>query len=362
MAAPVPSDLHFYEDLFNKLITALGTYVSDTATNVIAAISPVAYTMLLIYMALWGWSMMRGVIQEPVTDGIARILKLTTVVVIALNLGHYNTYLGDFLWNSPDALASVVTGGAATPISSIQFLDQLLSKMFDYGTAYYDAAFANSSYGIPALGKLTAAVLIWLAGILVTGYGAFLYALSKMALAIILGVGPIFVLLAMFEPTKRFFDAWIGQALNYVFMVMLTAAAASLILAILQAYLGSGSAASAMSTTEIVGVIPAVVFSLIGLLVLMQVAPMASALGGGVAIASLGAVGWAYGKAKSTGKGAYDVGSGKTLSNMRAARRAKAVNARWAANNPGIAARTAGAPMAVYRKITGGRKNSVARG
>ena len=362
MAAPVPSDLQYYEDLFSKLISALGTYVSDTATNVIAAISPVAYTMLLIYMVLWGWSMMRGVIQEPVTDGIARILKLTAVVAIALNLGRYNTFLGDFLWHSPDALASVVTGGPPTPLSSIKFLDQLLSKMFDYGTAYYDAAFANSSFGIPALGKLVGAVFIWLAGVLVTGYGAFLYALSKMALAIILGVGPIFVLLAMFEPTKRFFDAWIGQALNYVFMVMLTAAAVSLILAILQTYLGSAAATGNMATTEIVGVIPAVVFSLIGLLVLMQVAPISSALGGGVAIGTLGAVGWAYGKAKGMGKGGYDLASGKTLSNLRAARRAKAVNARWAANNPGMARRAAGAPMAVYRKITGGRKNSVARG
>ncbi|MDP2027521.1 type IV secretion system protein [Sulfuriferula sp.] len=362
MAAPVPSDLHFYEDLFSKLITALGTYVSDVATDVIAAISPVAYTMLLIYMILWGWSMARGVISEPVTDGVGRILRLTVITAIALNLGRYNTYLGDFLWNSPDALASVVTGGAATPLSSIQFLDQLLSKMFDYGTAYYDAAWADSSFGIPDLGKLVGAVFIWLAGVAVTGYGAFLYALSKMALAIILAVGPIFVLLAIFEPTKRFFDTWIGQALNYVFMVMLTAAAVSLILAILQTYLGSAAAAGNMAATEIVGVVPAVVFSLIGLLVLMQVAPIASALGGGVAIGTLGAVGWAYGKAKSTGKGAYEVGSGKTLSNMRGARRAKAVNARWAANNPGMAAQAAGAPMAVYRKITGGRKNSVARG
>lgn len=362
MAAPVPSDFHFYEKLFTKLTTSLGTYVSDVATDVIAAISPVAYTMLLIYMVLWGWSMMRGVIQEPVTDGIARILKLTVIVAIALNLGRYNTYLGDFLWNSPDALASVVTGGAATPLSSVKFLDKLLSQMFDYGNAYYQAAWADSSFGIPDLGKLVGAVLVWLAGVLTTGYGAFLYALSKMALAIILAVGPIFVLLAMFEPTKRFFDTWIGQALNYVFMVMLTAAAVSLILAILNGYLGSPSATAATSTTEIAGVIPAVIFSLIGLLVLMQVAPIASALGGGVAIGTLGAVGWAYGKAKGMSKGGYDLASGKTLSNLRGARRAKAVNARWAANNPGMASRAAGAPMAVYRKITGGRKNSVARG
>lgn len=361
MAAPVPSDFHFYEKLFTKLTSSLTTYVSDVATDVIAAITPVATTMLLIYMILWGWSMMRGVISEPVTDGVSRILRLTFIVAVALNLGRYNTYIGDFLWNSPDALASVVTGGAATPLTSVQYLDKLLSQMFDYGNAYYQAAWADSSFGIPDLGKLVGAVLVWGAGVLTTGYGAFLYALAKMALAIILAVGPIFVLLLIFEPTKRFFDAWIGQALNYVFMVMLTAAAIALILAVLSTYLGSPAATAATTTTEIAGIIPAVVFALIGFLVLMQVASIASALGGGVAVGTLGAVGWAYGKALGASRGAYNVASGKTLSNMRAARRAKAVNARWAAKNPGFASRAAGAPMAVYRKITGGRKTATAR-
>lgn len=361
MAAPVPSDLHFYEDLFSDLTAALVTYINDVATNVIDAITPVATTMLLIYMILWGWSMMRGVISEPVTDGVSRILRLTLILAVALNLGRYNTYLSDFLWNSPDALASVVTGTPFTPMSGVQFLDSLLSKIYDYGNAYYQASFADTIFGIPDIGKLIGAILIWAAGIAVTGYGAFLYALSKMALAVILAVGPIFVLLLIYEPTKRFFDAWIGQALNYVFMVMLTAAAVALILTVLETYLGSPAATTAKTTTEIHGIIPAVAFSLIGLLVLIQVPSIGSALGGGVALGTLGAVGWAYGKALGASKGAYNLASGKTLSNLRGARRAKAVNARWAANNPGFAKRAAGAPMAVYRRVTGGRKTSSAQ-
>ena len=54
------SDFHFYEDTFTRLNGVLGAYVSGTATSVIGAISGVAYTLLMIYIMLWGWSMLRG--------------------------------------------------------------------------------------------------------------------------------------------------------------------------------------------------------------------------------------------------------------------------------------------------------------
>lgn len=348
MAIPAPSEFHFYEDLFSKLTGTLTGYVGSVSTNVISAITPVATTLLLIYVALWGWSMMRGVISEPITDGAGRIIRLTLITAIALNIGYYNTFIADFLWGAPDALASVVVGGYTGPASGVQYLDGLLSKMFDFGGSYYQAAQADSTLGVPDLGKLLVAVLIWAAGVVVTGYGAFLYALSKMALAVILAVGPIFVLLIIFEPTRRFFDAWIGQALNYVFMVMLTAAAVALILTIIESFLGSPMAATFQETTPLGGAIPAIVFSVIGVLVLMQVASMASALGGGVAIGTLGAVAWAYGRTKGTAAAMRPTSLRRSYNKARSDVR--------------IAGRAVTAPpMAVYRKITGASRNRVAK-
>lgn len=54
------SDFHFYSRMFTELSNALSTYVNDTATNIIGAITPVATTLVSIYVMLWGWSMMRG--------------------------------------------------------------------------------------------------------------------------------------------------------------------------------------------------------------------------------------------------------------------------------------------------------------
>lgn len=343
----------FYEKLFTKLSTGLLTYWQQVAADIAGAITPVATTLLTIYVMLWGWSMMRGVISEPVTDGAGRIIRLAVVIGIALNVGRYNTYLADMLWNSPDALAGVVASGYSDSNTSMQFLDKLMGQFYDMGQAYNDKANADSGVtGIPDLSLWCTGLAIWVSGILVTGYAAFLLALSKIAIAILLGVGPLFILMTIFEPTKRFFDSWVGQALNYVFLVLLTAAAIKLVMTIIQTYLGAPAVIAALADPSINQALPAIVFGIIGVLVMMQLPSMASALGGGVAIGTLGAVGWAYGKTKG------GVTAMRPTNLRRSFNKAKS-DVRIAGNAAKV---VGGAPMAVYRKVTGSNKNRVAKG
>ncbi|KXB17468.1 type IV secretion system protein [Xylella fastidiosa] len=269
--------------MFTELSNALNTYVNDTAANIIGAITPVATTLLTIYVILWGWSMMRGVISEPITDGVGRIVRLAVICGIALKIGYYNGFISDFLWNAPDEMANYLGGGDRE--SNAAFLDTLMSKMY----------------------------------------------------------------LIMFEPTKRFFDAWLGQALNYVFLVILTAAAIKLILSILQAYLTD--ARGVLDDPSLNQALPAIVFSIIGVLVMVQMPSKASALGGGVAISSLGAVAFAYGKAKGGMSAMRPTNLRRSFNKARSDFRI----ARDAVRS------TAGMPLAVYRKVTGANKNRVAR-
>ncbi len=346
------SSFDFYQTHLTKLSNGLATYWQDVAADIIGAITPVAITLLTIYVTLWGWSMMRGVISEPITDGVGRIVRLSVITAVALNVGRYNLYLADMLWNSPDALARVVASGYSDGNTNMQFLDNLLGQFYDMGQAYNDKANADSGVtGIPDLSLWLIGQAIWVAGMLITGYAAFLLVLSKIALAILLAVGPLFILFTIFEPTKRFFDSWVGQALNYVFLVLLTAAAIKLIMAIIQIYLGAPDTVAALKDPSVNQALPAIVFSIIGLLVLMQLPSMSSALGGGVAIGTLGAVNWAYGKSKAGV-------SALRPTNMRRSFNKARSDVRIA---KGAAMAVGGAPMAVYRKITGGSKNRVAK-
>ena len=42
-------------------------------------------------------------------------------------------------------------------------------------------------------------------------YTMFLLALSKIALSVLIALGPIFMALLLFETSKRFFESWIAQ-------------------------------------------------------------------------------------------------------------------------------------------------------
>lgn len=342
------SGFQFYEHTFNNLSSALSTYVSTTASDIIGAISGVAYSMLMIYMMLWGWTMLRGMISEPITDGVARIIRLSVITGIALSLGRYNQYVSNFLWDSPDALASIIASGYSSSTNNVQYLDALMTKIYDLGQVFWAKGQAAGTI-VPDLGLLMVALLIWTAGVAATAYGAFLLALSKMALAILLGIGPIFVLLLIFEGTKRFFESWLGQALNYVFLVVLTASAIKLIMTILDAYLIQLGPVADPNLTQ---ALPCVVLCIIAALVMMQLPSIASALGGGAAISTLGAAGWAYGK--TTG----------TMAAMRPTALRRSYNrARSDVRIAGDAVKATGrAPMAVYRRITGGPRNRVSQG
>lgn len=336
------SEFHFYADIFGQLNNALTTYVSDVATNITSAITPVATTLLLIYIVLWGWATMRGMISEPITDGITRMVKLSVVYALAISIGNYNAFISTFLWDTPDALSSIIASGYSDPISNTNFLDQLMGKTYDFGRTYWDKA--NSSLGMtPDFGMLATALVVWGAGLIATAYGAFLLVISKMALAILLGIGPIFVLLLMFESTKKFFESWLGQAINYVALVVLTASAIKLIFTILQKYLDANPSSAA--DPSISAALPAIAICAIAALVMMQLSSVASALGGGAAVSTLGAVNWAYGRATGTASALRPTNLRRSTNKARS----DVIIASRAVKTVGTA------PQAVYRKITRSR-------
>ncbi len=327
----------FYTYLLGKLNATLAAYFQDTATSIIGSISPVVTTLLSIYVMFWGWSMIRGIISEPVTDGLQRILRLTVIVAIALNIGRYNQYCTDFLWNAPDAMAAVVASGNSDPVQNSQFLDTFMSKIWDIYAAFSQHASANpwsTTLHIPDMFEWLAGAFVLGAGICLTMYGFFLLILSKIGLSVMLAVGPIFIILLIFNATMKFFDAWCGQTLKFVFLIILTSAIIKIFLTILSAYLLSISGASQLQNPQIVSALPAIVYCLIGLLVLWQAPALASGLAGGVAISGLGAVRDLFNRnRRQSGRDGYLIRKAKDFSVATARKAQSVISAVWSRKN-----------------------------
>ena len=287
----------FYQSLFSRLSDALETHFSTTAGSIAAALAPVATTLMCLYLIFWGINVMRGMVTEPVLEGALRLVRMSVIVAFAINVGIYNNYLASFLWTTPDALANVVVGGSGE--NSMHFLDALTGQFYEMAQAFTDKAYADASLtGIPDLSLWVAGWAVLIGGILLTAYAAFLFVLSKIALAILLGIGGIFILMMLFNTTQRFFMVWIGQCLTYVFLVLLTSSAVKLIMTIIQSYMTA--ALEAASDPSILHAVPALVFSLIGILVLIQLPAIAATLGGGAAVGTQGAFNMLYARTRTS--------------------------------------------------------------
>lgn len=282
----------FFEQFFSWLDGQLANYVSSHTTQVASAIEPAAVTLATIYVMMWGFLNMTGRIQEPLWEGVKRILTIAIILGVGLRLWAYNELITDTFYKAPEQLAKSIVGSSTVVnvidqvwLDGTSVAEQLLKKgsVLDSDFAFYAAGFLVY-------------ILVGLS-VVVT---AFLLGLSKVAIAVLLALGPVFIVLLFFETTRRFFEAWTAQLANYALISVLTMLTASLLLNIVKAYAANAAAAgSGITIAESVRVCLA---SALVFLVMRQVMPIAAGLASGVALSSYGVVSgmlrWGLGGAK----------------------------------------------------------------
>ena len=143
--------------------------------------------------------------------------------MLVKNAGEYQTYVTNIFFNVlPHEIAQALNSGASPSASTF---DSLLDK----GQASATVIWSRGSWPVDIVtgvgGMMVIAVSFLVAGI---GYVVSLYA--RLALAIVLAIGPIFIALAMFQSTRRFTEAWIGQLANFVILQVLVVAVGSLLI------------------------------------------------------------------------------------------------------------------------------------
>jgi type IV secretion system protein VirB6 len=137
----------------------------------------------------------------------------------------------------------------------------------------------------------------------------FLIALSNIALAVLLALGPLFIAMLFFDPTRRLFAAWIAQLANYALVTILTVMVAALLLQVVQSY--AAQTAARGSETRTVDALHMMLVAGLVLLILRQVMPIASSVAGGAALSSFGimsrslASNWRRGAAVAGSAAAY---------------------------------------------------------
>lgn len=276
---------NLFEAIFDKVDQALDTYITSTAGDIISFITPIFTSLLIIWIAIWGYMMMFGKASEPLQDGVFRILRIGFIITLGLTVGTYTDLVVDFLAKGPETIASVITGSPTG--TSAATLDSLFSKIFEVAEAAWDkGGIMNGNFGMYLI-----SIIVLVVGAALSLVVAFLILLSKIMTTVLLAIGPLFIIMLLFNTTQRFFESWLGMVMNFGFILILAAAIGQLMTSLADSYISSmmGPDASTLANLGDAAML-CIVFALC-ILVVRQVPSVASALGGGVALATQGAIG-----------------------------------------------------------------------
>jgi type IV secretion system protein VirB6 len=278
------------------LNAVLVAYIGTNTARVAAAIEPTVVTLGTLYAMVWGYLQLTGRIDEPFQHGLKRIVTLAVVLGVALRLWLYNTVIVDTVFYAPGQLAALLVGA----YDAVGISDQI---MFAGGDAA-NALFAKAGL-IDGFSYYLAGGAVYLIVGLTAVYTMFLLALSKIALSVLLALGPLTIALTLFESTKRFFEAWLAQLMNYALVTVLTVLVAALMLQVIAT--AANQAAALGDGIQIAHAVRVCLVAALVFLVMRQVMPMAAGMASGLALSTFGtvsaAVGWGLGTLKSHGGG-----------------------------------------------------------
>ena len=331
-----------FAQFWQWLSDRLATYVSAQAAATAAAIEPAAVTCAVIYVMVWGFLHLKGAIEEPVVAGALRIARLAVVFGVGLQLWHYNDALVNTFMDAPVELAAALVG-AANPVSTID-------TVWSQGGAVASSLWEKGGVLNGEVGFYLAGAIVYLLMGAVCVYALFLMALSRVALALLLAVGPLFIVLLLFESTRRFFEAWVAQLANYALVAVLAVLMTALMLTVVEAYATQTAARGAAILT--VDALDMLLVAGLVLLLLRQVMPIAARLGGGVALTSFGVASGVLVRGVSAGRTAGLRGA-MGLASFASGR----VGGGWAGLSGGgsvPAAATASRVRPVWRGVQGG--------
>ena len=257
-----------FQPAYKFIDAKLDVFLSQRASSVIAEVSGPLRVALVLYVLLYGFAILRGSISEPVMDFVVRSIKLAFIYMLATTVA-YSTYVTDPLFHVlPDTLARAIGGGGVPDVGAA--FDQFFSR-----AAYLAEKIAKEASPVD-FGPWILAAVVYIIGALAAALGFGVVLIAKVALALLVALGPIFIACALFESSRRFFFGWLSQAVNYLVLFALIITIFQLILSLVDQQWGQIDGQDPMA-----GGLLFIALCLLGAIFFLQTPAIAAGIAGG---------------------------------------------------------------------------------
>ena len=192
--------------------TILSTYVVGVVSALMTAIAPIALTAMTIWVALYGWAVLRNEVSETLPTFLWKVVKIGLVLAFALQSGFYISSVSD--------TANALAMGVASTFLPAAWIRQRWRAVRSAGQIQrrceHQVADIMKEASMFRLDLLLAAVIFSIGSVVFLCIALFVVTLAKLFLTFVIAVGPLFILCLAWRPTARFFDSWLSMVLNAV--------------------------------------------------------------------------------------------------------------------------------------------------
>jgi type IV secretion system protein VirB6 len=204
----------YFALIYQWLERRIDDFSAGVLQRTMAWAGAIALTLVTVWIIIQGYRMITGQSKEPMMAMIGNMLKIAVIVTAASTMSFLNLPLNQWFTNDlKTGINQLVTGEAVDPAGNI-----------DNNLAYTQLAMAaiaaveipgNDNDNSNAKDRAGLLGMLGIAGPPMTA-GALLL-MYKIALALFIGFGPIFILCLIFEQTKPLFHKWLMYGIGLLF-------------------------------------------------------------------------------------------------------------------------------------------------
>ncbi len=226
-----PTMIQSVDAMIGILVNWIGPLLRDAA-------------VVFIVLKLLGGALKGGV--EPITEFQFLAVTGMVAVYLASTVAGYNLYVRDFLLNGIDVqIGNALAGATGNRVVTGAMFDELWNRAWVAGLVVY----RNLPWSVAGLGLVAVVVLYWCVAMACIMLAFLVWMKAFVFVALLVGLGPLFVGLWFFPLTRGWFVGWLNTTMAAILLKIMSVALLSLVLGAMTRILAMLAATTGGRTT-----------------------------------------------------------------------------------------------------------------
>lgn len=282
MNIPVNS---FISSTLNTVDAVIVNLVHTAYVNFIQANAGVITLIFTVYVMFLGYQFIHHHHHFNMSNVMRHLIVMVCVFGMVMNWQLYQLFVYNVFTNEPGNITNILVKSAGHSASQgiVGALDEVFTSIINASMGF----FGQVGFSASAIVFVVYGILVFVIGTLMCVFALLLFIYAKMMMAVILALGPLFILFIMWESTKGLFDAWLRTLITLALIPIVTTGIMMLMLSVINVTLPKLNVPP--ESLQFYGIAPFLGLTLATTLILSQVFRICSSLGGGITLASLSA-------------------------------------------------------------------------